>query len=363
MPRTVKVAVLPGDGIGPEVTREAIKVLGQAGKKHGFSLSFTEALVGGAAIEAAGSPLPEETKRLCRKSDAILFGAVGGPKWDSLPGEMRPEQGILGLRKGFALFANLRPVTLWPALAGKTPLKPDLVRQRLDFLIVRELVGGLYFGAHRRYPSKRGGGESAIDTMRYNTNEVRRVARVAFQAAMRRSKTLTSVDKANVIACSRLWRDTVDAMRPEFPEVKVNHLYADNCAMQMVLCPSQFDVILAENTFGDILSDLGGALAGSLGMLPSASLGRGRRGLYEPVHGSAPDIAAQGKANPLAAILSAAMMLRYSLGLEGPAGAIEAAVGQTLDEGYRTADIMEQGETLVSTCEMGDQVAKHIAAD
>ncbi|MDP2856686.1 MAG: 3-isopropylmalate dehydrogenase, partial [Bacillota bacterium] len=261
------------------------------------------------------------------------------------------------------LFANLRPVVLWPALSSKTPLKAELVTERPDILVVRELTGGLYFGAHRRVPSKRGGGERATDVMAYTTREIERVARVAFKAAQGRRKMLASADKANVLASSRLWRDTVDAVAPEFPDVEVRHLYADNCAMQMVLRPSQFDVLLAENTFGDILSDLGGALAGSLGMLPSASLGRGRKGLYEPVHGSAPDIAGQGIANPLAAILSAGMMLRHTFGLTRAADAIDRAVGAALDQGYRTRDIGEPGMKITGTSEMGDVLASLVAAE
>ena len=360
---TARVALLPGDGVGPEVTREAVKVLSAAGQAFGFSLEYTEALVGGCAVDDAGDPLPERTLQVCRDADAILFGAVGGPKWDYLPGDKRPEQGILGLRKTLGLFANLRPVVLWPALSSQTPLKAELVRERPDILVVRELTGGLYFGAHRRVPSKRGGGERATDVMAYSTREIERVARVAFRAAQGRSKRLASADKANVLASSRLWRDTVDAVAHEFPDVQVRHLYADNCAMQMVLRPSQFDVLLAENTFGDILSDLGGALAGSLGMLPSASLGRGRKGLYEPVHGSAPDIAGQGIANPLAAILSAAMMLRHTFGLTRAADAIDRAVGAALDWGHRTRDIAEPGKSITGTSEMGDVVASLLAAE
>ena len=352
-----KVAVLAGDGVGPEVTREAVKVLTAAGRAFGFSLEYKEALVGGCAYEATGEPLPGDTLQVCREAGAILFGAVGGPQWDSLPGDKRPEQGILGLRKTFGLFANLRPVVLWPALTSQTPLKAELVRERPDILVVRELTGGLYFGAHRRTPSKRGGGERATDVMAYTTREIERVARVAFRAAQGRRKKLASADKANVIESSRLWRDTVNAVAREFPDVEVRHLYADNCAMQMVLRPSQFDVLLAENTFGDILSDLGGALAGSLGMLPSASLGRTKKGLYEPVHGSAPDIAGKGVANPLAAILSAGMMLRHTFGLAGAADAIDRAVGTALDQGYRTRDIGEPGKKIVGTSEMGDAVA------
>ncbi len=358
-----KVAVLPGDGVGPEVTREAVKVLTAAGRAFGFSLEYRDALVGGCAFDVTGEPLPESTLQACKESDAILFGAVGGPRWDSLPGDKRPEQGILGLRKTFRLFANLRPVVLWPALVSQTPLKAELVKERPDILVVRELTGGLYFGAHRRGPSKRGGGERATDVMSYTTREIERVTRVAFRAAQGRRKKLASADKANVIASSRLWRDTVDAVAREFPDVEVRHLYADNCAMQMVLRPSQFDVLLSENTFGDILSDLGGALAGSLGMLPSASLGRTRKGLYEPIHGSAPDIAGQGIANPLAAILSAAMMLRHTFDLERAASAIERAVGAALDSGYRTRDIGEPGKKVTGTSEMGDVVASLLDKD
>ena len=353
------VALLPGDGIGPEVIAEATKVLGRVGDLFGFRIQYKEAPIGGAAIDLTGVPLPPATLKTCRECDAVLLGAVGGDKWDSLPASVRPEQGLLQLRKQLGLYANLRPIVLWPQLDSATPLRQEIVADKPDMLVVRELTGGLYYGSHRRFASKRAGGERAQDTMRYTTREVERVARVAFDAALKRRKNLTSVDKANVLSCSQLWRDTVGRLASEYPEVRLAHMYADNCAMQMVRNPQQFDVILTENTFGDILSDLGGALAGSLGMLPSASFGRGRRALYEPVHGSAPDIAGMNKANPLAAILSVAMMLRYTFGLLQAACAVETAVSDVLDAGYSTQDVAG-GRTVVGTSEMGDLIVSHI---
>ncbi|MDK2816316.1 MAG: 3-isopropylmalate dehydrogenase [Moorella sp. (in: firmicutes)] len=352
-----KIAVLPGDGIGPEIVPEAVKVLEVIGRRAGIEFQFTEALVGGAAIDARGQALPPETLDLCRQSDAVLLGAVGGPKWDALPPEERPETAaLLPLRKELGLYANLRPAYLFEPLAEASPLKREIVTGT-DLIIVRELTGGLYFGPKKR--EKTDTGEVAYDTMLYSTAEIERIARLAFAIARSRRCHLTSVDKANVLTSSRLWRDTVERLKGEFPEVTLEHMYVDNCAMQLVRRPTQFDVIVTENTFGDILSDQASVLTGSIGMLPSASIG-GTTALYEPVHGSAPDIAGQQKANPLATILSAAMMLKYSFKMDGAAAAVEAAVGRVLAQGYRTADIYVPGTTLVGTAEMGALVRREL---
>lgn len=331
------VVLLPGDGIGPEVLAGAVTVLDGAAEKFGFSLDYSEELIGGAAIDAAGNPLPEPTLERCKAADAVLLGAVGGPKWDALPGGERPERGLLGIRSGLELFANLRPAIVYDALMDASPLKAELLAGGLDILVVRELTGGIYFGERGR--DVRDGVDGAYDTMRYSVAEVRRIAKVAFEAAQKRGKRLCSVDKANVLENSRLWRETVIAMAAEYPEVELSHMYVDNAAMQLVRDPRQFDVIVTGNMFGDILSDEASQITGSIGMLPSASLGAGSLGLYEPVHGSAPDIAGQDVANPMAAILSGAMMLRYSLGQPRAADAIEMAVRRALDEGHRCADL------------------------
>ncbi|HHW44480.1 MAG TPA: 3-isopropylmalate dehydrogenase [Desulfotomaculum sp.] len=352
-----KIAVLPGDGIGPEVTAQATRVLAAAGRRFGYDFSFQEGLIGGAAYDATGHPLPEDTLSLCRESDAVLLGAVGGPRWDHLPVRLRPEAGaLLPLRKALNVYANLRPARVFPALAGASTLKPEIVRG-LDILVVRELTGGLYFGDKRREDIP--GGQRVVETLVYTTEEIRRVARRAFELARKRRKKLTSVDKANVLESSRLWREVVTFCAGDYPDVMVNHMLVDNCAMQLVRNPKQFDVLLTENLFGDILSDQAAQLTGSLGMLPSASLGDGV-GLYEPIHGSAPDIAGRQVANPIAAILSGALMLRYSFGLEEAAAAVEEAVTAVLDEGYRTPDIMEPGKTEVSTGEMGRLIAERV---
>jgi 3-isopropylmalate dehydrogenase len=349
--------VLPGDGIGVEIVPDAVKVLQAVGRRFGHHFEFTEALVGGAAIDAVGVPLPADTLRLCQESDAVLLGAIGGPKWDALPVHLRPEgAALLALRKELGLYANLRPAFLFPELIGASTLKPEVI-QGVDLLVVRELTGGLYFGEKRR--EKTDGGERAVDTLVYSSFEVERIARLACEAARKRRRHLTSVDKANVLESSRLWREVVTRVAAEFPDVHLEHMYVDNCAMQLVRNPRQFDVIVTENMFGDILTDEASMLTGSLGMLPSASLG-GRVGLYEPSHGSAPDIAGQGKANPLATILSAAMMLRYSFGMEAEAQAVEGAVRQVLAEGYRTADLQGAGGELVGTAAMGDLVAARV---
>ncbi|WP_338824054.1 3-isopropylmalate dehydrogenase [Moorella humiferrea] len=352
-----KIAVLPGDGIGPEIVPEAVKVLEVVARRTGIEFKFTEALVGGAAIDACGRALPPETLELCRQSDAVLLGAVGGPKWDALPPEERPETAaLLPLRKELGLYANLRPAYLFEPLAEASPLKREIV-SGTDLIIIRELTGGLYFGPKKR--EKTEGDEMAYDTMFYTRAEIERIVRLAFQIARSRRRHLTSVDKANVLTSSRLWRDTVESLKGEFPDVTVEHMYVDNCAMQLVRRPTQFDVIVTENTFGDILSDQASVLTGSIGMLPSASIG-GSTALYEPVHGSAPDIAGQQKANPLATILSAAMMLKYSFKMDREAAAVEDAVGRVLAKGYRTADIYVPGTKLVGTAEMGTLVRREL---
>ena len=352
-----RVAVLPGDGIGPEVIAQATRVLAAAGRRFGHEFQLREGLIGGIAYDATGHPLPQATLDLCRSSDAVLLGAVGGPKWDKLPVHLRPEAGaLLPLRKALDVYANLRPAVIFPALADASTLKREVV-EGLDILVVRELTGGLYFGEKRREEIP--GGQRAVDTLVYTTEEIRRVARRAFELARTRKKKLTSVDKANVLESSRLWREVVTELAKDYPDVELNHMLVDNCAMQLVRNPKQFDVILTENLFGDILSDQAAQLVGSLGMLPSASLGDGV-GLYEPVHGSAPDIAGRQLANPIAAILSVALMLRYSFGLEEAALAVERAVAAVLEEGYRTADIMEPGRKQVGTTEMGRLIAEKV---
>jgi len=355
-----RIAVLSGDGVGPEVVREAMKVLETAGARFGIPLEFTEGIVGGAAIDQEGTPLPPQTLSLCTACDAILFGAVGGPKWDSLPVDRRPERGLLTLRKELVLYANLRPVKLFAPLVDASPLKREII-EGVDMMVLRELTGGLYFGEPKGIdPLPNNQGERAVDTLIYTTPEIERIARIGFQIATQRRKRLTSVDKVNVLASSQLWRRVVTETAKEFPGIELDHMLVDNCSMQLIRDPRQFDVLLTENTFGDILSDEAAMLAGSIGMLPSASLGNGP-GLYEPIHGSAPDIAGQDTANPLATILSAAMLLRHSLHHELAAAAIEAAVSRVLDQGYRTPDIWQHGPTvLVSTAHMGDLVVESI---
>ncbi|WP_073089381.1 3-isopropylmalate dehydrogenase [Thermosyntropha lipolytica] len=353
-----RIAVLPGDGIGVEIVPEAVKALKAIAEKFGHEFVFTEALVGGAAYDAVGHPLPDETLELCQNSDAVLLGAIGGPKWDDLPVHLRPEVGaLLPLRKELGLFANLRPCMLFPGLIHASTLKEEVI-EGVDILVVRELTGGLYFGEKTREKTA-DGGQKATDVLSYSTYEIERVVRFAYEAARKRRKKLCSVDKANVLESSRLWRETVTELAKEYPDVETVHMYVDNCAMQLIRNPKQFDVIVTENMFGDILTDEASMLTGSIGMLPSASIG-GEVGLYEPAHGSAPDIAGQKKANPLATILSAAMMLRYSFHLEEEARTIENAVRQVLIEGYRTPDLMEPGKILVNTVEMGDKVAEKI---
>lgn len=361
------ITVLPGDGIGPEVVAEGRKVLEAVATCFGHAFTFTEAPVGGSAIDQTGSPLPDETLAACRASAAVLLGAVGGPKWSDPRAEVRPEQGLLALRSGLGLFANLRPVTVYGALAGASTLRPEVVAG-VDMVIVRELTGGLYFGKPQGR-EQTAAGRAAVDTLRYSEREIERLMRVAFDLARTRRKKVTSVDKANVLASSRLWREVAHEVARSYPDVLLEDVLVDACAMYLIRRPVDFDVIATENMFGDILSDEAAMLAGSMGMLPSASLGEAaetgasRAGLYEPIHGSAPDIAGQGIANPLATVLSCALMLRYSFGLEGEAQAVEVAVTRTLDQGYRCRDIMTAGGNLLGTREMGDRVIQNLLAE
>lgn len=351
---TKKICVLPGDGIGPEITAEAVKVL----KALDLGLEMEEGLLGGGAVDATGNPYPEATQKLAQAADAVLLGAVGGPKWDSLPREQRPERGLLGIRKQLSLFANLRPAILYPELANASTLKPEVVAG-LDILIVRELTGDIYFGQPRGIEVRDVDGQQqrfGFNTMHYTESEIRRIGRVAFEAARKRNKKLCSVDKMNVLETTQLWRDVMNELAPEYPDVELTHMLVDNAAMQLVKAPKQFDVMVTGNMFGDILSDEASMLTGSIGMLPSASLDANNKGLYEPSHGSAPDIAGKGVANPLATILSAAMMLRYTFNLEEAAAKVEGAVKKVLAQGYRTGDIYEPGTTKVGTQQMGDAV-------
>lgn len=351
-----RVTVLKGDGIGPEVTDEALKILALAGQKYGFSLECTEALIGGGAIDQTGDPLPQETIDRCKAADAVLLGAVGGPKWDHLAGEQRPEKGLLRIRETLGLFANLRPAIVYAPLRSASPLKDEILGEGLDILIVRELTGGIYFGKRGRRGEP--GSQEAFDTEAYAEYEIRRVGQSAFEFARKRGKRLCSVDKANVLDTSRLWREIMIDIGKGYPDVELSHMYVDNAAMQLVRHPRQFDTIVTSNMFGDILSDEASQITGSIGMLPSASLAAGTFGLYEPVHGSAPDIAGRNIANPMAAILSAAMMLRYSFGQMAAAAAIEEAVNQVLAAGLRTGDIAYGGEKPIGTKEMGEAIAK-----
>lgn len=355
---TYHIAVLPGDGIGPEVIPEAIRVLQTVGKRAGVSFAFEEALIGGSALDATGAPLPPKTFALCRESDAILFGAVGGPKWDQAPHERRPERGLLELRKELDLYANLRPAKCFSMLVDASPLKRSVV-EGTDLIVVRELTGGLYFGEPRGVEHFADGGARAINTMAYTSREIERIARMGFEVARKRKRKLTSVDKANVLVVSQLWRDVVTRVGKDYPDVALDHVLVDNCAMALVQRPTQFDTIVTENTFGDILSDEAAILAGSMGMLPSASLG-GTVGLYEPVHGTAPDIAGKGVANPIAAILSAAMLLRYSFNMGEAAERVEASVLKVLERGHRTADIAPPGTKPLETRAMGDLIVREL---
>lgn len=357
-----KIVTIPGDGIGPEIVREACKVLDKVGSVYGHTFEYTEILMGGCSIDAYGVPLTDEALETARQSDAVLLGAVGGnvgnSRWYDVAPNLRPEAGLLAIRKGLNLFANIRPAYLYKELAAACPLKPEIIGDGFDMVIMRELTGGLYFG--ERHTEEVDGVLQAVDTLTYNENEIRRIAVKAFDIAMKRNKHVISVDKANVLDSSRLWRKVVEEVAKNYPEVKLEHMLVDNCAMQLVMNPGQFDVILTENMFGDILSDEASMITGSIGMLSSASLNETKFGLYEPSHGSAPDIAGKDLANPIATILSAAMMLRYSFDLDKEADAIEAAVQKVLTEGYRTGDIMADGCTKVGTIRMGDLIAERI---
>lgn len=353
------IVVLKGDGIGPEVVEQAMAVLDAVGDKQGIRFNFQQKLMGGCAIDTFGEPLPKLTLEACKASDAVLLGAVGGPKWERLPGGSTPEAGLLGIRSGLGLFANLRPAVIYDALKDASPLRAEIAGGNIDILVVRELTGGIYFG----YRGRQGTGtedEMAYDTEKYSTAEVERIARVAFDAASKRRGLVTSVDKANILESSRLWREVVTRISKDYPDIRLSHLYVDNAAMQLIRNPGQFDVIVTSNLFGDILSDEASMITGSIGMLPSASIGSGTLGLYEPIHGSAPDIAGKDKANPIATILSAAMLLRYSLKQEKAAAIVENAVESVLNKGYRTGDIASHGCTLVGTKDMGKLIAGEI---
>lgn len=356
---TKKIAVLPGDGIGPEIVGEAMKVLDCLRQEFGVAVETEQALVGGAAYDAAGHPLPKQTLELAKAADAVLLGAVGGPKWEPLEYSLRPERALLGLRSELGLFANLRPAVLHPQLIGASTLRPEVI-EGLDIMIVRELTGDVYFGEPRGIRTLENGERVGINTMIYSEQEIRRIARVAFDLASSRKRKLCSVDKANVLETTELWRQVVTEVGKDYPEVALTHLYVDNAAMQLVRTPKQFDVIVTTNLFGDILSDCAAMLTGSIGMLPSASLNESGKGMYEPIHGSAPDIAGKNLANPLATILSLAMLFRYTLGDEATALRIERAVDAALSAGVRTADIYSPGTRKVSTSEMGDQVVAHL---
>lgn len=348
------IALIPGDGIGPEIVAGAVTVLDAVGKKYGHKFNYTEVYMGGCAIDKYSVPLPQETVDICKKSDSVLLGAVGGPKWDSQPSENRPEKGLLGIRKALGLYSNLRPSILKPQLKDASPLKDEKLKNGLNVMVVRELTGGIYFG-------KREKGENwASDEEKYSVEEVQRIGKIAFETAMLRDKRVVSVDKANVLESSRLWRAVMTEMAKDYPEVTLTHMYVDNAAMQLAINPAQFDVIVTSNIFGDILSDLSSAIAGSIGMLPSASLGAGKCGMYEPIHGSAPDIAGQDIANPIATIVSAAMMLEMSFGLIKEAKAINDAVDKVLNSNYRTTDIMSDGMTKVGCKKMAELIAENI---
>lgn len=353
------IAVIKGDGIGPEIVTESQKVLDKIGEKYGHKFNYRDVLMGGIAIDETGVPLPQETIDICLASDSVLLGAVGGPKWDTLPGNLRPEAGLLGIRGALKLFANIRPAKLITALKGACPLKEEITANGLDLVIVRELIGGAYFGKRNTYTDDNGV-KHASDSMAYADYEVERICRVAFDMARKRRSKVHSVDKANVLDSSRLWREVCHKVAAEYPDVEFQDILVDNTAMQLVHNPAQFDVLVTENLFGDILSDEASMITGSLGMIPSASLGEGSLGLYEPIHGSAPDIAGQNKANPIATILSVAMMLRYSFDMGEEADAIEKAVDDVLNDGFRTGDIMSEGMKEVSCSEMGDLVVSKI---
>ena len=353
-----RIAVIRGDGIGPEIVEQAIAVLDAVARRFGHQFTYAEAPMGGCAIDGWGVPLPEESLQTCLSSDSVLLGAVGGPKWDAQPPHNRPERGLLQLRSAMGLFSNIRPARIFPQLSAACPLRQDIAQRGIDFVVVRELIGGVYFGRHSTETVD--GQAKATDIMSYTESEIRRVAHVAFQTAQKRRHHVTSIDKANVLDTSRLWRRVVSEVAEEYPDVTLRHMYVDNAAMQLVRDPSQFDVIVTENLFGDILSDEASQITGSIGMIPSSSLGEGTRGLYEPIHGSAPDIAGQDKANPIGTILAAAMMLRYSFSMSAEADAVEQAVSAALADGLRCGDIMAPGCTLVGCREMGQEICRRI---
>ena len=353
-----KIALIRGDGIGPEIMDQALLALDAVAKKFGHTFTYAEAPMGGSAIDAFGVPLPDSSLKTCLDCDSTLLSAIGGPKWDSIDPQLRPEKGLLALRAGMKLYANLRPAKLIPQLKDASPLRTDIVDRGIDFIVVRELIGGAYFGEHKTWSEN--GEQAASDLMAYQEHEIRRIVKVGFDTAMKRGKRLCSVDKANVLDSSKLWRKVVNEVAKDYPQVEVRHMYVDNCAMQFVKDPSQFDVIVTENLFGDILSDEASQITGSIGMIPSSSMGEGTRGLYEPIHGSAPDIAGPDKANPIGMILAAAMMLRYSLDMPAEAEAIEKAVSTALEDGLRTPDIWVEGMTAVGCAGMGQAIAQRI---
>ncbi|MBP0959270.1 MAG: 3-isopropylmalate dehydrogenase [Oscillospiraceae bacterium] len=351
------IAVIRGDGIGPEIVGEAIKVLDRIGELYGHTFNYTEADMGGCAIDKYGDPLPESELKKCTDSDSVLLGAVGGDKWNDVPGNMRPEKGLLRLRAGMGVYSNNRPAKIWKQLSEASPLKKSIVENGIDFIIVRELIGGIYFGEHKTENGV------ATDVLKYSEEEIRRIGRIGFETAMKRNKKLCSVEKSNVLDSSRLWKKVMHSLADEYPEVELSDMLVDNCAMQIVKNPSQFDVIVTENMFGDILSDEASMITGSIGMIPSSSLGATKCGLYEPIHGSAPDIAGKDIANPIGTILSAAMMLRFSFDMSDEADAIEKAVSEFLDEGYRTADIMSKGKTLVGCKKCGELITGYLSKE
>ena len=356
---TKRIALIPGDGIGPEIVAQAKAVLDRVAEIFGHEFTYTEVSMGGNAIDRYGDPLPQEMLDKCLASDSVLLGAVGGPKWNGVPGPQRPEKGLLRLRAGMGVYSNNRPAKIWPQLASASPLKPEIVEGGIDFLIVRELIGGIYFGKHETVTEN--GEPVAIDELRYTESEIRRIGRIGFETAQKRNHRLCSVEKSNVLDSSRLWKKVMHELAAEYPDVELSDMLVDNCAMQIVKDPSQFDVIVTENMFGDILSDEASMITGSIGMIPSSSLGDGTRGLYEPIHGSAPDIAGKDIANPIGTILAAAMMLRYSFGMAKEADAIEKAVSDTLDAGLRTADILTGGqETRIGCRQMGDEITARV---
>lgn len=355
---TKRIALIPGDGIGPEIVAQAKAVLDRVAEIFGHEFTYTEVSMGGNAIDRYGDPLPQEMLDKCLASDSVLLGAVGGPKWNGVPGPQRPEKGLLRLRAGMGVYSNNRPAKIWPQLASASPLKPEIVERGIDFLIVRELIGGIYFGKHETVTEN--GEPVAIDELRYTESEIRRIGRIGFETAQKRNHKLCSVEKSNVLDSSRLWKKVMHQLAAEYPDVELSDMLVDNCAMQIVKDPSQFDVIVTENMFGDILSDEASMITGSIGMIPSSSLGDGTRGLYEPIHGSAPDIAGKDIANPIGTILAAAMMLRYSFDMAAEADCIESAVSAVLEAGYRTGDIFSPGCTQVGCREMGRLVTEHL---